>query len=61
LTDPLDEAAFERRIRANAAMLTALAGEVLARVREIDATVLDDLPTLAALQTHAPHLLREAA
>ncbi|MDR3390007.1 MAG: tryptophan 7-halogenase [Rudaea sp.] len=61
LTDRLDETAFERRIRANAAMLAALAAEILARVREIGAPVLDDLPTLAALQTHAPHLLREAA
>jgi len=61
LTDCLDEAAIERRIRDNAAMLDVLASEILARVRAINAPALDDLPMLAAIQARAPQLLREAA
>ena len=62
LTDRLDEAALEQRIRDNASMLQALAGEILARTQSISAVALDDLPMLASLDKNAvPNLLREAA
>ena len=61
LTDKLDQAELEQRIRDNAARLDVLASEILARVLATSVTVLDDLPLLAALGSRAPHLLREAA
>jgi hypothetical protein len=62
LTDRLDEATLEQRIRDNAAMLHALAAEMLVRVQAINATALDDLPMLANLGKNATsNLLREAA
>jgi flavin-dependent dehydrogenase len=62
LTDTLDEAALEQRIRDNAQMLHALAAEMLAKVQAIGAVALDDLPMLAGLDKHvASILLREAA
>ena len=62
LTDRLDEAALEQRIRDNAQMLHALAGEMLARVQAINPVALDDLPMLAGLDKNATsNLLREAA
>jgi hypothetical protein len=61
LTDKLDTAALELRIRNNSAMLEALASEILARVQALGATALDDLPALAALGARTSELLREAA
>jgi flavin-dependent dehydrogenase len=61
LNDQLDEAALEQRIRDGAAMLKALAGEILARATAIGSPALDDLPALKALGMRAPDLLREAA
>jgi len=62
LTDTLDAAAVERRIRDNALMLQHLAGEMLARVQAINAVALDDLPMIAGLDAgEALNLLREAA
>ena len=61
LTDSLDPAAVEGRIRANAAMLEMLAGEILGRVRAIATPTLDDLPLLATVAARVPQLLREAA
>ena len=62
LTDALDAAALEQRIRANAAMLMALAAEILARVRSINAVETGDLPALSGLDPAvASALLRQAA
>jgi flavin-dependent dehydrogenase len=62
LTDRLDAAALEQRIRDNAAMLRALAGEILARVHAINPIELTELPMLASLDRDAAsNLLREAA
>ena len=62
LTDRLDEAAPEQRIRDNAQMLQMLAAEMLARVQAINPVALDELPMLAGLDKNsASNLLREAA
>jgi flavin-dependent dehydrogenase len=62
LTDRLDAATLEQRIRDNAVMLQALAGEILARVRSLGELSIDDLPALARLATASgSSLLREAA
>ena len=61
LTDCLDVAALEQRVRDNVLLLDALASEILACVQAISASVLDDLPMLAALGARAPQLLREVA
>ena len=62
LTDRLDEAALEQRVRDNAQMLRALAGEMLGRVQAINPVALDDLPMLAGLDQDATSsLLLEAA
>jgi len=62
LTDKLDAAALEQRVRDNAVMLHALAGEMLVRVQAINPVELDELPMLAGLdQNAASNLLREAA
>lgn len=61
LNDNLDDSAFELRVRQNVAMLHALAGEMLERVRETSEPAMDELPMLAALAETATQLLREAA
>jgi flavin-dependent dehydrogenase len=61
LTDVLDIATIEQRVRENGAMLHVLAGEILAQVRRVGIVDLDDLPALAALAASSPMLLREAA
>jgi flavin-dependent dehydrogenase len=63
LRDPLDITALERRIIESTTLLRALAAEILARVRGLGDTQIDDLPALAALGHHASatSLLREAA
>jgi hypothetical protein len=62
LRDTLDTAALEQRIIESAAMLRVLAAEILARVRALGDTPIDDLPVLSRLATNGePSLLREAA
>ncbi|MEO8460763.1 MAG: tryptophan 7-halogenase [Dokdonella sp.] len=61
LNDELDDGAFELRIRDNVAMLHALAGEMLERVRETSDPAMDELPMLAALVENQSQLLCEAA
>jgi flavin-dependent dehydrogenase len=62
LRDTLDTAALEQRIVESTAMLRVLAGEILARVRALGDTPIDDLPVLSRLGTNGePSLLRDAA
>jgi flavin-dependent dehydrogenase len=62
LRDELDVDALQRRIEESARMLRVLAGEILARVRELGPVATDDLPALAHLGDNGePSLLREAA
>jgi flavin-dependent dehydrogenase len=62
LRDELDATALEQRIIESAAMLRVLAGEILARVRALGDTPIDDLPTLTRLGSNGESsLLREAA
>ena len=62
LRDALDTAALEQRIIESTSMLRSLAAEILARVRLLDDTTIDDLPALARLGSgRESGLLREAA
>ena len=62
LRDELTVDALQLRIEDSARMLRALAGEILARVRALDATRVDDLPALRQLgDGNGSTLLREAA
>ena len=62
LRDELDVDALQRRIEESARMLRVLAGEILARVRELGPVATDDLPALARLGDNSETgLLREAA